>query len=709
MVGVGIKVGVGEGFLDFADMANEGANTTPIPSATTLKTIKNNFCFCMNKYYTIPRFANSPIVLYNIEDMDKKSIFSPRQWLVFSILVCAWLASVWLFWGWWLRPEHRGDPLLFWLVSFAFFYDGTFLPTMFLYYLGRAKKPVTKKVTEKLSTAKVAMISLTVPGSEALEIVERQLVAMKAVKFPHDSWILVDKVHSPEIAKLAKKHGVKYFCRHDADAWGADKVAYWNQSVPPFKAKTKAGNVNAWIDAHGAKYDYFTQLDIDHLPIPEYLDKVLGYFAKPTIAWVQAPSVYGNLEYWTAKGAAEQELVLQGPLQMGFYGSTDTPFIIGSHSTYRMSAVKEIGGFQPTRAEDHLDTLYLATKGYTGVFLPEVIATGDGPETFEIYLSQQFAWAYSLVQVLMSHAPKALWRLKPSVALQMLFAETWYPLWTLAMLTLFISPSIALITGRHISVVNFWDFTLRSAGMGLVGFAAWLWSRRWHQPKGLGLSWRGIMLHSARWVVVFSAIIQAVFRVKKPYMITQKGGNEGKTVSIGALMPYIILLYSVLGVCLWYISRVGIGPTQGYLLFSLEGAFFMSIVAILPVVLLIKEHGWISFKNHKLALSVIGIAFIVFIVDSLFAYPLVTKAIWNESEQPMLMPVANTIITPTVTPSPTPVPSISTSNIHIVQNGESLWSIAQKYYGDGSKWPHLSRSFNSTTIHPGDRIEYNLP
>ena len=43
---------------------------------------------------------------------------------------------------------------------------------------------------------------------------------------------------------------------------------------------------------------------------------------------------------WTARGLAEQDLVLQGPLQMGFYGHSRTPFIIGSHTTYRTEAVR---------------------------------------------------------------------------------------------------------------------------------------------------------------------------------------------------------------------------------------------------------------------------------------------------------------------------------------------------------------------------------
>jgi cellulose synthase (UDP-forming) len=131
----------------------------------------------------------------------------------------------------------------------------------------------------------------------------------------------------------AKKYGVKHFSRKG--------IKKYNQPTPPFKEKTKAGNVNAWLNhVKRRKYDFFVQLDIDHIPRPDYLNKTLGYFRDEQVAWVQAPSVYKNLNSWTARGAAEQELVLQGPLQMGFYGYSNTPFIIGSHCTAHLRLMK---------------------------------------------------------------------------------------------------------------------------------------------------------------------------------------------------------------------------------------------------------------------------------------------------------------------------------------------------------------------------------
>src|SRR5579864_1659143 len=330
--------------------------------------------------------------------VEQLKVMSRRQQLQYLFLVTVWIVSNVYFWRWWFHSGHIGNPVIYGLMSAALLYEVTILPSMYTFYLGQMRRPKSVNVVEAELAGvvkQVAVISLTVPGSESLEFVKRQMIAMKNIRHPHDSWILVDKEHSPEIQALAEQLGVFYFSRHDAALWGRAQVASWNRPEPPFKAKTKAGNVNSWIDAYGRFYSHFTQLDVDHIPIPSYLGKVLGFFLDPTVKWVQAPSVYGNLETWTARGSAEQEFVLQGPLQMGFFGFSRTPFIIGSHCTYDMSAIREIGGFQPTRAEDHLDTVFLAAQGYQGVFLPEVIAVGDGPENFETYIGQQFAWARS--------------------------------------------------------------------------------------------------------------------------------------------------------------------------------------------------------------------------------------------------------------------------------------------------------------------------
>lgn len=648
------------------------------------------------------------------------SVMNKRERLEYRVLVLIWLIFNLLFWIWWFSPEHWGNPILFLIMCVAFFYDVTLLPSLFLFYLGQMRRPEPRFAVDVKKIGRVAVISLTVPGSESLEIVERQLAAMAAIKYPHDSWILVDKEHSEEIETLANRYKVNYFCRHDVGRWGDEQVAKWNHPRPPFQEKTKAGNVNAWLDAFGSKYTHFTQLDIDHVPVPEYLDRVLGYFSDPKVAWVQAPSVYGNFSYWTARGSAEQELVLHGPLQMGFYGFCQTPFIIGSHCTYDMQSIKQIGGFQPTRAEDHLDTVCLASLGKQGVFLPEVIAVGDGPENFEMYLKQQFAWAYSLIQVLISYTPRLIKNYTFRQALQFLFVQTWYPAWSTSTLVLFLLPLISLVTNQSISHVNFWEFVLYTAPLSLTAFMIWRWSKKWHFPSGTGLTWRGIILHIARWTIVLQAFIQVLFRVKKPYMITIKGlqKENARPFAFGLLMPYLVLAVIALSACWFYNLRYGGGPVQGYSLLALEGAAMLLIVCLVvfgvDLVQMSREkvRVWKILSMRRLSILTISLACFLWLGTLFSSADNISRALFPYPTVVLKTPLSSRAPEEKVGVQPvkTEISPEAATKTYVVRRGDSLWLISRELYGDGRLWVEIKKTndLSSNTIFPGQELSVPL-
>ena len=501
---------------------------------------------------------------------SKVSVLSATDRVRFWAVGLLWLAVNVAFWGWWLRHTGSSTAWLYWAETIALFYQTTLLPTVFWRFVRKMKRPVE---VEPLVGMRVAMITLCVPSSESLDVIEGQLVALRNVEYPHDSWIL-DEGGSDEVRALADEHGVNYFTRGGVEAW--------NQPAPPFQAKTKAGNVNAWldhVDSLGRDYEVFVQLDVDHRPRADYLDRVLGYFRDRAVAWVQAPSVCGNLENWTARGLAEQDLIFQGPLQMGFYGATGTPFIIGSHTSYRTAAVREIGGFQPTRAEDHLDTVVLAAHGYTGVFVPDLIATGDGPHDLATYLRQQFAWAYSMIQIFFGHTPRLIRRYTRGQALQFLFCQSWYTLWSISLAVLWALPAVALLVNRPIASVPIGRFFVYFVPVMLASTLMWCESRRWFQPGGLRLSWRGIVLQTARWPVVLWALINVVLRVKRSYMITPKGkaaGGGPRAISIYG--PYIVLAALPLAAVWLFDASAGGSLIRGYYGLALANALMGAAV-----------------------------------------------------------------------------------------------------------------------------------
>lgn len=500
-----------------------------------------------------------------------------RYWGVAAL----WLAANLTLWGWWLRQAGHGTPWLYWAETVTLFYQTTLLPTVFWWFVRKMKRPVEVRPRDGM---RVAMITLCVPAHESLDVIAGQLDALRDVTYPHDSWIL-DEGGSDEVRELAEAHGVSYFTRCG--------VERWNQPGPPFQAATKAGNVNAWLDhvAHlGLDYEVFVQLDIDHRPRPDYLRRVLGYFEDPGVAWVQAPSVCGNLDSWTARGLAEQDLIFQGPLQMGFYGATGTPFIIGSHTAYRTAAVREIGGFQPTRAEDHLDTVVLAAHGYTGVFVPELIAVGDGPDDLATYLRQQFAWAHSMIQIFFHHTPRLIHRYTRGQALQFLFCQSWYTIWSGSLAVLWALPALALLANRPIASVGLGTFFLYYLPVVLISTLMWCEAGRWFQPGGVRLSWRGIVLQTARWPVVLWALINVVLRIKRPYMITPKGKTAGAGPrSITVYGPYVAL--AALPLLAVWLFDAGAGSTlvHGYYGLALANALMGAAVLMTTLGMDIKQ------------------------------------------------------------------------------------------------------------------------
>lgn len=560
-----------------------------------------------------------------------------------------WIFCVIWMWAWWLDPERINFLPLFIPLSLALFYEFALLPTTFMYFTLKAKRP-RRRIAPK--DKKVAVISLCVPKKESMDIVERQLKAMSEITYPHDSWIL-DEGKSAEVKALARKYGVKYFSRKG--------IRKYNQDAPPFKAKTKAGNVNAWLEhVKRRKYDFFVQLDIDHVPKPNYLHKTLGYFRDADVAWVQAPSVYQNRNSWTARGAAEQELVLQGPLQMGFYGHSETPFIIGSHCTYRTSAVREIGGFQPTRAEDHLDTVMLASRGYRGVFLPEIIAEGDGPETLSTYLAQQFAWAYSMFQVLLHHTPELLKTMSFRKKWQFLFAQTWYPLWSLSYLVMFISPVIALIINREVAHMDGRDFLLHFAPLFACSFLVWWSARPLMQPKGVLLSWRGMILHAVRWPVVLRAVISAALKVKKPYMITPKGKFARQAPMIKTYRPFLFLgLISSLAVGYATIAY-GQAALEAQIVFALTHALFMLIICFVDMDL---HYRHVKPSPKQFKLHWLKPVSAVMTVATIFSLAFVTSPLVDYRRTSAILSRGTVAAAIPATPVPVPVHQMDTAQL----------------------------------------------
>jgi cellulose synthase (UDP-forming) len=506
------------------------------------------------------------------------------QRFVFRCLAGLWLLTQILFWSWWFDPAHVAGPIEYLLTTLLLAYF-LLIPGYFLLLTSHMKKP--NPGLPLPMHLRVAMATSFVPGSESLDVLERTLRAMKAQQnMRADVWVL-DEGNVPEVRELAQRLGVYHFTRKD--------TRRYQQPDWPFKAKYKAGNYNAWLDAIGyERYDVLVQLDTDHAPSPTYLLEILRPFSYPGVSYVAAPSnVTGNRKQsWLVMARAILDAPLHGPMQMGF-NSRLCPIIIGSHSAVRVPALERIGGFQQTRAEDHHNTLRLAGFGFRGVYAPDALAVGDGPTSLGDALSQEFQWARSITVVLLRffrHDAHGLpfWRW-----LEFFFCETWYSLYAGTFALGFAIPIVALLTNRPWAHVGYLDFVLHyeAIDLALVFLLLWVRSQGWLRPRDCPIiSWKSMLFVLARWPVMLWAVVDAVvatiMRRDFSFGVTYKGAGPGRPLTWGTLLPQYAIILVSLGTVEWYLlAFAGIHLAEGYIILALINAALYAIYILLVTLL----------------------------------------------------------------------------------------------------------------------------
>jgi len=490
----------------------------------------------------------------------------------YRALACLWLIANLAFWSWWLRPSHIVTMPRFLLTTFVIGYTLA-MPAYFIFFLGRMRRP--NPALALPAGSRVTFATTFVPGAEGIEVLERTVVAMRdQAGYPHDVWVL-DEGDATEVKALCARVGVHHFSRKG--------IAPYQAPIWPFKARTKAGNYNAWLDwlqSQGIGYDILLQMDTDHVPQPGYMMEMLRPFADPAVAYVAAPSITsGNRDdSWAVAARYEVEATLHGALQMG-YNSGYAPLIIGSHAAFRVAALERIGGFQHTLAEDHHNTLRLNAAGMGGVFSPDAIAIGDGATCFADAMVQEYQWARALTQVLLTFFPKDGRTLRPRLWAQFVFAETWYPLFALTQLIGWLSPIVALLTGRPLVRVDYFQFLGMQLPVTLscLGIVWWVKRRGWLRPQESALlSWRSALLMLARWPFVLLAVAEAVlgWATKRdfPFRVTPKGARGVKALPLRLLAPYIVIVLGSLAAIAIHLRSGRARDVDGYLYLALVNA-----------------------------------------------------------------------------------------------------------------------------------------
>ncbi|MFI5807701.1 glycosyltransferase family 2 protein [Streptomyces sp. NPDC051561] len=391
---------------------------------------------------------------------------------------------------------------------------------------------------------KVAFMTSFVPGKEPLEMVTKTLEA--AVKIRHRGLLhiwLLDEGDDPAVKEVCARLGVHHFSRKG--------VAKWNQKKGAHRAKTKHGNYNAWLDAHGDDYDYFASVDTDHIPLPNYLERMLGYFRDPNIGFVIGPQVYGNYDTFVTKAAESQQFLFHALIQRAGnrYGA---PMFVGTSNAVRISALKQIGGLYDSITEDmatgfeiHRAKNPATGKKWRSVYTPDVLAVGEGPTAWTDFFTQQLRWSRGTYETILKQYWKGWGTLPPGKLFNYTMMIIFYPMsamnWILAAL------SCALFLGMGASGVQIdpviWMMLYGNASALQIGL--YIWNRRHnvspHEPEGSG-GLAGMAMSAMSAPIYARSLLDAVLRRKSSFVVTPKGDSSSPDTLFGTFRIHMFFI-----------------------------------------------------------------------------------------------------------------------------------------------------------------------
>lgn len=480
-----------------------------------------------------------------------------REHFLLLVFVIAGIISIIRLANWWFRKDHIASLPLFILLSLIFWYGIVRIIFIWINYLN-VKKPDKVKAEEGLS---VAIFTTSSPG-EPLSMFAKTLEACSKINYPHTTYLL-DDTQDPKFKELASQHG-----------------AVWLELVGLPGAK--AGKVNKALSL--TKEDYVLILDPDHIPFPEFLDEVLGFFKDEKVGFVQVSQAYYNqYRSFTARGAAEQTYAFYGPTQMGLHGK-NCAVAIGANCTFRRKALNSIGGHGIGLAEDLITAIRIHAAGWKSIYHPVIVSRGLVPEDFGSFCKQQLKWARGVHEVLFTEYPLLFKKLSFWQRLSYLTIGTYYLVGATTFLYLLI-PFLYFWFDVLPANMPFTEFLYYGFPVLAVAIFVYLYVQIWmcHKATESGFHWRGMVLKFCSWPVFLLGFLLSLVDADVPYIPTAKQAVTGKITPFSKpIIIQIILFLITLAVVIY--SRRFIVP-EATLVMTSERVWGMIAFSSISVIL----------------------------------------------------------------------------------------------------------------------------
>ena len=443
--------------------------------------------------------------------------------IIIIILVAAGIEAAIFYADYWFFGGHRTNLVFFIILSYAIFRGviRSMASWVFFLFVKIPALPIVIQTKEPVDILTTAM-----PG-EPFEMFDITLKAIAAITWPHTTYLL-DGGNDAKLMALCKETGAAHVdCRGVKGA--------------------KGGKINHCL-ATVAQSPFVLVLDPDHIPKPDFLDRVVPLLtADKKLAFVQVVQAYYNFDKnVVAHAAAEQTFGFYGPLQIGLEG-LGMPIAIGANCTFRRKALDSIGGHAVHLAEDACTSLRLHAAGWKSRYLPYRASEGLVPEDLNAFYKQQIKWARGLFDLFTGEFRRLFFKLNGWQRFYYFFAGTFYLTGAVTCLTLLLPP-ILLFFQIYAIEMPLSEFLIHARPYIGVSYLISVFIQRWYSDKREhGFPWRSMFLEKGTWHIYTLAFFYTLINKEVVWLPTSKAGAAGATgaarTSPMLVAPHLVMIF----------------------------------------------------------------------------------------------------------------------------------------------------------------------
>ncbi|MDA8215082.1 MAG: glycosyltransferase [Nitrospiraceae bacterium] len=433
----------------------------------------------------------------------------------------------------WRLNTFNPDAMAFSIILYSAEIYGFITTLMFFFMIWKPTKRIPM-APEQGFTVDVFIPTL----NEDAELLRKTVLGCLNMNYPHKTYIL-DDGRRPAVESLARELGCGYIARNvNRDA--------------------KAGNLNHALGRTDG--DFIAVFDADHVPQPDFLERLLGYFRDEKVAFVQTPQDFYNIDSFQHRLTKGKKLWSEQSL---FYSLIQTgkdrwnaTYFCGSCAILRRKALEDAGGFATgTVTEDLHTSIKLHARGWKSIYHNESLAYGIAAPVLYPFQKQRLRWGQGAMQVLIKDNPLFIKGLAIAQRVCYLASMTTY-FDGFQKAIYYFSPIIILFTGLYPIMAFNMDFLIRF--IPHLGLSIWAYEE---MSRGFGRTLFIEQYSMIRFYTFIRSTIGFLRNKRLRFKVTPK--TEYKKTDLKMLLPQVLILsgsvtsilYAISGLAVYKIDR----------------------------------------------------------------------------------------------------------------------------------------------------------